>query len=91
MCPCFIRSECTNNPLGLNYIPTEEERRIFRECGNESFWYRSLPFSVVGMAVTQGLISRGKFPVNHKTWLSITSQSGNNVGMLLHWVAGFHL
>ncbi|KAI1888719.1 hypothetical protein AGOR_G00171620 [Albula goreensis] len=47
------------SPLGLNYIPTEEERRIFRECGNESFWYRSLPFSVVGMAVTQGLISRG--------------------------------
>ncbi|KAJ8277120.1 hypothetical protein GJAV_G00071680 [Gymnothorax javanicus] len=47
------------NPVDLGYIPTEEERRVFRECNQESFWYRSLPLSALGMAVTQGLISRG--------------------------------
>ncbi|XP_036377574.1 OCIA domain-containing protein 1 [Megalops cyprinoides] len=46
-------------PMGLDYIPTEEERRVFRECNQESFWYRSVPFSVAGMFLTQGLISRG--------------------------------
>ncbi|MGH0150849.1 UNVERIFIED_CONTAM: hypothetical protein FKN15_019281 [Acipenser sinensis] len=42
----------------MAYVPTEEERRVFRECNQESFWYRSLPFSAMGMLVTQGLISR---------------------------------
>uniref|UniRef100_H3C3P1 OCIA domain-containing protein 1 n=1 Tax=Tetraodon nigroviridis TaxID=99883 RepID=H3C3P1_TETNG len=41
------------------YIPTEDERRVFRECNQESFWYRSVPFSVVSMAVTQALVARG--------------------------------
>ncbi|KAK1175967.1 OCIA domain-containing protein 1 [Acipenser oxyrinchus oxyrinchus] len=49
------------NPAGMAYVPTEEERRVFRECNQESFWYRSLPFSAMGMLVTQGLISRGIF------------------------------
>lgn len=44
---------------GMNYIPTEEEKRVFRECNQESFWYRSVPFSVVSMAVTQALVARG--------------------------------
>uniref|UniRef100_A0A3B5JWN2 OCIA domain-containing protein 1 n=1 Tax=Takifugu rubripes TaxID=31033 RepID=A0A3B5JWN2_TAKRU len=26
--------------VGIEYIPTEEERRVFRECNQESFWYR---------------------------------------------------
>uniref|UniRef100_A0A8C1YI72 OCIA domain-containing protein 1 n=1 Tax=Cyprinus carpio TaxID=7962 RepID=A0A8C1YI72_CYPCA len=30
---------------------TEEERRVFRECNQESFWYRSLPISVISMAL----------------------------------------
>uniref|UniRef100_H3B1Y2 OCIA domain-containing protein 1 n=2 Tax=Latimeria chalumnae TaxID=7897 RepID=H3B1Y2_LATCH len=47
------------NPAGMAYIPTDEERRVFRECNEESFWYRSLPFSAVSMLLTQGLISRG--------------------------------
>ncbi|MGH0138662.1 UNVERIFIED_CONTAM: hypothetical protein FKN15_031918 [Acipenser sinensis] len=25
----------------MAYVPTEEERRVFRECNQESFWYRS--------------------------------------------------
>ncbi|XP_057700287.1 OCIA domain-containing protein 1-like [Corythoichthys intestinalis] len=47
------------SPVGVDYIPTEEEKRVFRECNNESFWYRSVPFSVVSMAVTRALIARG--------------------------------
>lgn len=45
--------------MGLEYIPTEEERRVFKECNQESFWYRSVPFSVVSMALTQALVARG--------------------------------
>ncbi|XP_061627418.1 OCIA domain-containing protein 1-like [Phyllopteryx taeniolatus] len=46
-------------PVGTDYIPTEEEKRVFRECNKESFWYRSVPFSVVSMAITQALVARG--------------------------------
>ncbi|XP_029002169.1 OCIA domain-containing protein 1-like [Betta splendens] len=45
--------------VGPDYIPTEDERRVFRECDKESFWYRSVPFSVASMAVTQALFTRG--------------------------------
>ncbi|KAI7811082.1 OCIA domain-containing protein 1-like isoform X2 [Triplophysa rosa] len=44
--------------MGIDYIPTEEERRVFRDCNHESFWYRSVPISVISMALTQFLISR---------------------------------
>ncbi|XP_072526280.1 OCIA domain-containing protein 1 [Salminus brasiliensis] len=43
----------------MNYVPTEEEKRLFRECNTESFWYRSVPISVTTMTLTQILISRG--------------------------------
>uniref|UniRef100_A0A3Q0QX42 OCIA domain-containing protein 1 n=1 Tax=Amphilophus citrinellus TaxID=61819 RepID=A0A3Q0QX42_AMPCI len=46
-------------PLNIDYIPTEEERRVLRECNQESFFYRSVPFSVVSMAITQALVARG--------------------------------
>lgn len=26
--------------IGADYIPTEEERRVFAECSDESFWFR---------------------------------------------------
>nr|XP_029504428.1 OCIA domain-containing protein 1-like [Oncorhynchus nerka] len=52
------------SPVGMDYIPTEDERRVFRECNQESFWYRSVPFSVVSMLVTQGLIHKGR-PTSH--------------------------
>ncbi|KAM8879015.1 OCIA domain-containing protein 1 isoform 2-T2 [Spinachia spinachia] len=45
--------------VGVDYIPTEEERRVFKECQNESFWYRSVPFCVVGVTVTQVLVAKG--------------------------------
>lgn len=43
----------------MGYVPTDEEKRVFRECSLESFWYRSVPFSALGMAITQALVSRG--------------------------------
>ncbi|XP_062857333.1 OCIA domain-containing protein 1 [Trichomycterus rosablanca] len=49
----------SQGPLGANYIPNEEESRIFRECNRESLWYRSLPFSAIAIAVTQVMLSRG--------------------------------
>ncbi|XP_047435169.1 OCIA domain-containing protein 1-like [Mugil cephalus] len=52
--------------LGIDYAPTEEERRVLRECNSESLWYRSLPFSVLSMAVTQALVARGTLSVSPK-------------------------
>ncbi|KAJ3614586.1 hypothetical protein NHX12_018158 [Muraenolepis orangiensis] len=46
-------------PMGIDYVPTEEERRVFKECNHESFWYRSVPFSAVSVALTQVLLTRG--------------------------------
>ncbi|XP_054636039.1 OCIA domain-containing protein 1-like [Dunckerocampus dactyliophorus] len=46
-------------PLGLGYIPTEEERKLLKECRQESLYYRELPFAVVSMAITQAFVSRG--------------------------------
>ncbi|XP_036437355.1 OCIA domain-containing protein 1 [Colossoma macropomum] len=49
----------TQGPLGAAYIPTEDEKRVFRECNRESFYYRSLPLSAIAIAVTQVMVSRG--------------------------------
>ncbi|KAB5518616.1 hypothetical protein PHYPO_G00168040 [Pangasianodon hypophthalmus] len=46
--------------LGAEYTPTEEERKVFKQCDEESFWYRSVPFSVSGMALTHILVTKGK-------------------------------
>uniref|UniRef100_A0A8D0BC67 OCIA domain-containing protein 1 n=1 Tax=Salvator merianae TaxID=96440 RepID=A0A8D0BC67_SALMN len=43
----------------MDYIPTEEERRVFAECDRESFWTRSLPISAVSMLVTEMLVRKG--------------------------------
>uniref|UniRef100_A0A3B4E0P3 OCIA domain-containing protein 1 n=1 Tax=Pygocentrus nattereri TaxID=42514 RepID=A0A3B4E0P3_PYGNA len=55
-----LPSASGKGPLGMDYIPTEEERRVFKECNQESFWYRSVPISVSSMALTQFLVSRGQ-------------------------------
>ncbi|KAK9956401.1 hypothetical protein ABG768_014137 [Culter alburnus] len=49
----------SKGPFGAAYIPNEEERRVFRECNSESFWYRSLPFSAIAIGITQVMVSRG--------------------------------
>ncbi|KAK0135591.1 OCIA domain-containing protein 1 [Merluccius polli] len=52
------RQPGAKGPMGMDYVPTEEERRVFKECNHESFWYRSVPFSAVSMALTQVLLTR---------------------------------
>lgn len=47
------------SPVGMEYVPTEEEKRVFKECNQESFWYRSVPFSLVGVSITQALVAKG--------------------------------
>lgn len=53
------RQRAAQGPMGVDYVPTEDEKRVFKECNQESFMYRSVPFSVVSMAITQALIARG--------------------------------
>ncbi|KAJ8280064.1 hypothetical protein COCON_G00071300 [Conger conger] len=53
------RSETDQGPSAVGYILTEEEKRVWRECQQESLWQRSLPFSALSMAVTKVLISKG--------------------------------
>uniref|UniRef100_A0A6I8NUY6 OCIA domain-containing protein 1 n=1 Tax=Ornithorhynchus anatinus TaxID=9258 RepID=A0A6I8NUY6_ORNAN len=47
------------NSIGMDYVPTEDERRVFVECNRESFWYRSVPLTAASVLVTQGLITKG--------------------------------
>ncbi|EDL89969.1 OCIA domain containing 1, isoform CRA_e [Rattus norvegicus] len=44
--------------IGGGYIPTEEEWRLFAECHEECFWFRSVPLAATSMLITQGLISK---------------------------------
>uniref|UniRef100_A0A667WFK0 OCIA domain containing 2 n=1 Tax=Myripristis murdjan TaxID=586833 RepID=A0A667WFK0_9TELE len=46
-------------PLGDRHIHRDDVRQVWKECQNESFWYRALPLSVGSMAVTWGLIYNG--------------------------------
>ncbi|XP_072244834.1 OCIA domain-containing protein 2 [Leuresthes tenuis] len=46
-------------PLSDAHVHREDVRRVWKECQEESFWYRALPFSLGSMAVTGGLIYNG--------------------------------
>uniref|UniRef100_A0A3Q1H190 OCIA domain containing 2 n=1 Tax=Acanthochromis polyacanthus TaxID=80966 RepID=A0A3Q1H190_9TELE len=46
-------------PFDDRHIHREDLRKVWKECQEESFWYRALPFSLGSMAVTGGLIYRG--------------------------------
>ncbi|KAM9792969.1 OCIA domain-containing protein 1 [Neosynchiropus ocellatus] len=46
-------------PFGSDYVFNAEERRVLEECSAESFWYSALPLSLLSMASTQILISKG--------------------------------
>lgn len=35
-----MTSSFSPKDIGADYIPTEEERRVFAECNEESFWFR---------------------------------------------------
>ncbi|XP_029939236.1 OCIA domain-containing protein 2 [Salarias fasciatus] len=46
-------------PVSEAHIHREDVRKIWKECQEESFWYRALPLSLGSMAVTGGLIYNG--------------------------------
>ncbi|KFV42108.1 OCIA domain-containing protein 1, partial [Gavia stellata] len=41
------------------YVPTEEERRLLKECAEESARYRAFPLAAVSMLATSFLIKKG--------------------------------
>ncbi|XP_061832932.1 OCIA domain-containing protein 1-like [Nerophis lumbriciformis] len=49
----------TQIPNLRTYIPTEEERRVMKECRTESLIYRELPLAAVGAAVGHALVVKG--------------------------------
>ncbi|XP_039985012.1 OCIA domain-containing protein 2 isoform X2 [Xiphias gladius] len=46
-------------PLSDHHIHRDDVRKVWKECQEESFWHRALPFSLGAMAVTGGLIYNG--------------------------------
>ncbi|XP_006790604.1 OCIA domain-containing protein 2 [Neolamprologus brichardi] len=46
-------------PLSDAHVHREDVRKVWKECQEESFWYRALPLSLGSMAVTGGLIYQG--------------------------------
>ncbi|XP_074524973.1 OCIA domain-containing protein 2 [Halichoeres trimaculatus] len=46
-------------PTGDRHVHRDDLRKAWKECQEESFWYRALPLSVGSMAVTGGLIYKG--------------------------------
>ncbi|XP_003258487.1 OCIA domain-containing protein 2 isoform X1 [Nomascus leucogenys] len=51
-------------PKSKLHIHRAEISKIMRECQEESFWKRALPFSLVSMLVTQGLVYQGYLAAN---------------------------
>ncbi|XP_004579168.1 OCIA domain-containing protein 2 [Ochotona princeps] len=51
-------------PKSKLHIHKGEIAKIIRECQEESFWKRALPFSLVSMLVTQGLVHQGYLAAN---------------------------
>lgn len=46
-------------PLSDHHVHRDDVRKVWKECQEESFWYRALPISLGSMAVTGGLIYNG--------------------------------
>ncbi|XP_068176051.1 OCIA domain-containing protein 2 [Antennarius striatus] len=46
-------------PIGDHHIHQNDFRMVWKECQEESFWYRALPFSAAGMTFTGILIYNG--------------------------------
>ncbi|XP_051511920.1 OCIA domain-containing protein 2 [Myxocyprinus asiaticus] len=46
-------------PIADPRFPRDNLKQIWKECQNESFWYRALPLAVGSMTVTGGLMYNG--------------------------------
>ncbi|XP_068448142.1 OCIA domain-containing protein 1-like [Clinocottus analis] len=47
------------SPVALDYVPTEEEKRVFKECNRESLLYRAVPSCLLSVSITQALLAKG--------------------------------
>ncbi|XP_071342983.1 OCIA domain-containing protein 2 [Trachinotus anak] len=56
--PAPVRGEW-KCPVSDRHIHRDDVRKVWKECHEESFWYRALPLSLGSMAVTGGLIYNG--------------------------------
>uniref|UniRef100_A0A3Q4AU62 OCIA domain-containing protein n=1 Tax=Mola mola TaxID=94237 RepID=A0A3Q4AU62_MOLML len=54
--PAPKTEEC---PMGDRHVHRDDLKKVWKECQDESFWYRALPLSLGSMAVTGGLIYNG--------------------------------
>ncbi|XP_006894215.1 PREDICTED: OCIA domain-containing protein 2 [Elephantulus edwardii] len=70
-------------PKSKVHIHRGEIVKIIRECQEESFWKRALPFSLVSMLVTQGLV--------HKGYLASNPRFGSLPKVALAGILGFGL
>ncbi|XP_077440727.1 OCIA domain-containing protein 2 [Vanacampus margaritifer] len=46
-------------PFSEGYIKREDVRKVWKECHEQSFWYRALPLSLTSMSITGALIYNG--------------------------------
>uniref|UniRef100_H3C348 OCIA domain containing 2 n=1 Tax=Tetraodon nigroviridis TaxID=99883 RepID=H3C348_TETNG len=53
-------------PLGDRHVHRDDLRKVWKECQEESFWYRALPLSLTSMAVTGGLIYNGTWKASKR-------------------------
>uniref|UniRef100_A0A8C8FLC4 OCIA domain-containing protein n=1 Tax=Oncorhynchus tshawytscha TaxID=74940 RepID=A0A8C8FLC4_ONCTS len=53
------KETCSKCQHGDRHIHRDDVRQIWKDCKEESFWYRALPLSLGSMAVTGGLIYKG--------------------------------
>ncbi|XP_056620800.1 OCIA domain-containing protein 2 [Triplophysa dalaica] len=52
----WMKFQC---PLSDPKFSKDDFKKTWKECQNESFWYRALPLSVASMTVTGGLMYNG--------------------------------
>lgn len=62
--PPFSKKSLLFCPKSKLHIHKGEIAKIIRECQEESFWKRALPFSLISMLVTQGLVHQGYLAAN---------------------------
>ena len=61
----------------LGYKPSEEEQKIFAECMNDCFWFRSLPAaSIAGIGVLAAIKTGRLQPSKYGSWPKVAVSSG---------------
>ncbi|GAB1604527.1 OCIA domain-containing protein 1-like [Argonauta hians] len=62
---------------------THEELRVLQECNRESFWYRSLPASMLCIGITQLAVNKGYLKPHPKFGASLKSLAAGLAGYII--------